>query len=156
MGFFFRKSASFGPFRFNLSKSGMGACFGVKGARITASARGTTYITMGSHGFYYRETLTQKHQTRSSAVDPAGKVGQEPISTAPIDNLRDSSNEQLIKQLNQKATMLNPAWVIYALAGIVFVVGLSSLPNAPESTTAGLTFLLPGVTLSGCVCGLCR
>jgi hypothetical protein len=54
MGFFFRKSIGFGPVRINLSKSGVGASIGVKGARLIALARGSTYITVGTHGFYYR------------------------------------------------------------------------------------------------------
>jgi hypothetical protein len=44
MGFSFRRSSSFGPFRFNFSKSGIGASVGVKGARVTLSPRGKAYI----------------------------------------------------------------------------------------------------------------
>src|SRR5207253_3150031 len=56
MAFYFRKSIGFGPFRFNLSKSGIGASFGVRGARISAGPRGT-YISVGRNGFYYRQKI---------------------------------------------------------------------------------------------------
>jgi len=48
MGFSFRRSSSFGPFRLNFSKSGIGASIGVKGARVTLSPKGRTYITVGA------------------------------------------------------------------------------------------------------------
>src|SRR5437016_13188603 len=60
MGYFFRRSAKLGPFRLNFSKSGIGASVGVKGARVTMTPRGTTYVTVGSHGFYYRETVSSR------------------------------------------------------------------------------------------------
>ena len=39
MGFRFRKSVNFGPFRVNLSKSGVGYSFGGKGFRFTKKSR---------------------------------------------------------------------------------------------------------------------
>ena len=41
MGFSFRKSIGVGPFRLNLSKSGVGVSTGVKGARISTGPSGT-------------------------------------------------------------------------------------------------------------------
>ena len=41
MGFSFRKSIGFGPFKVNLSKSGVGLSTGVKGARISTGPSGT-------------------------------------------------------------------------------------------------------------------
>ena len=43
MGFFYRKSVNFGPFRVNLSKSGVGYSVGGKGFRVGTSARGRKY-----------------------------------------------------------------------------------------------------------------
>ncbi|MFM7316607.1 MAG: DUF4236 domain-containing protein, partial [bacterium] len=37
MGFYFRKSIGVGPFRFNLSKSGIGVSTGIPGFRISQS-----------------------------------------------------------------------------------------------------------------------
>ena len=50
MGFYFRKSASFGPFRINASKSGLGYSIGGRGFRTGVSARGRTYTRMSLPG----------------------------------------------------------------------------------------------------------
>ncbi len=51
MGFYIRKSISAGPFRFNLSGSGIGLSVGVKGFRLGTGPRGN-YIHMGRGGLY--------------------------------------------------------------------------------------------------------
>lgn len=50
MGFMFRKSANFGPFRLNLSKSGVGWSVGGRGFRTGNSATGRKYSTFGIPG----------------------------------------------------------------------------------------------------------
>lgn len=61
MGFYFRKSKSFGPFRINLSKSGIGLSTGVKGARLSIGPKGT-YVNMGRNGLYYRKKIGSKNK----------------------------------------------------------------------------------------------
>jgi Protein of unknown function (DUF4236) len=98
MGYFFRRSAKIGPFRLNFSKSGIGASVGVKGARLRMTPRGTTYVTVGSHGFYYRETLSTRGGTRVPAYSPNSVPPQPPgraegaISSASVSDLVDSSS----------------------------------------------------------------
>lgn len=55
MGFYIRKSFSFGPLRINLSKSGLGVSVGVKGARVGRDARRRPYVHAGRFGFYFRK-----------------------------------------------------------------------------------------------------
>ncbi len=50
MGFFYRKSVNIGPFRVNLSKSGVGYSVGGKGFRVGTSARGRRYSTFSIPG----------------------------------------------------------------------------------------------------------
>lgn len=50
MGFRFRKSFGFGPFRTTISKSGVSTSVGVKGARITKRADGKTQTTVSIPG----------------------------------------------------------------------------------------------------------
>jgi hypothetical protein len=50
MGFYFRKSASFGPFRVNLSKSGLGYSVGGRGFRTGVSAQGRKYTRLSLPG----------------------------------------------------------------------------------------------------------
>jgi hypothetical protein len=50
MGFYFRKSANFGPFRVNLSKSGLGYSMGGRGFRTGRSATGRHYTRLSLPG----------------------------------------------------------------------------------------------------------
>lgn len=50
MGFRYRKSINFGPFRLNVSKSGIGYSVGVKGYRITKKANGGIRKTVSIPG----------------------------------------------------------------------------------------------------------
>lgn len=56
MPFYIRDSISLGPFRINLSKSGLGISAGVKGFRVGTGPKGH-YIHAGMNGVYYRKTL---------------------------------------------------------------------------------------------------
>jgi hypothetical protein len=62
MTFYIRKSISAGPFRFNLSKSGIGVSTGIKGLRVGMGPRGN-YIHMGRNGLYYRKTISSNKET---------------------------------------------------------------------------------------------
>jgi hypothetical protein len=57
MTFFLRKALKFGPFRLNLSKSGVGVSAGITGARLGVRADGQPYVYGGRHGLYYRQNL---------------------------------------------------------------------------------------------------
>jgi hypothetical protein len=50
MGLFYRKSINLGPFRVNLSKSGVGYSVGAKGFRVGSSARGRRYSAFSLPG----------------------------------------------------------------------------------------------------------
>ena len=70
MGWFLRKSFRFGPLRLNLSKRGIGASVGVKGARLGVDATGKPYAAGGRYGLYFRERLGA---TRTSQA--VGEIG---------------------------------------------------------------------------------
>lgn len=62
MGFRLRKSFNFGPFRLNLSKSGIGYSVGTKGFRVTKKATGGTRATASIPGTgisYVKESATK-------------------------------------------------------------------------------------------------
>jgi hypothetical protein len=50
MGFFYRKSVNFGPFRVNLSKSGVGYSVGGSGFRVGKSGNGRKYTAFSLPG----------------------------------------------------------------------------------------------------------
>lgn len=68
MGFYVRKSVSIGPFRFNLSGSGIGISFGVRGFRLGSGPRGK-YVHLGRAGVYYRHALREAGIVDSASED---------------------------------------------------------------------------------------
>ena len=50
MGFYYRKSVGLGPFRINLSKTGVGYSVGTKGIRTGVSSKGRRYTTFSVPG----------------------------------------------------------------------------------------------------------
>lgn len=50
MGFYFRKSVRAGPFRINLSRSGIGYSVGGRGFRTGVTPRGRRYTSIGIPG----------------------------------------------------------------------------------------------------------
>jgi hypothetical protein len=57
MSWFLRKAFKIGPFRFNLSKSGVGVSAGVTGARVGIRPDGRAYTHAGRFGLYHRQEL---------------------------------------------------------------------------------------------------
>jgi hypothetical protein len=57
MGFYIKKGIGMGPFRLNISKSGLGVSAGVKGFRISTGPRGTQ-LNAGRGGLYFRKSLS--------------------------------------------------------------------------------------------------
>jgi hypothetical protein len=134
MGFYIRKGFNFGPLRLNLSRSGLGASFGVKGARIGIGPRGS-YIHMGRGGLYYRQPLhlgqespatlpSQYHP--SVPQQPAIIDGLQEISSASAIEMVDSSAEQLLQELN-RVKRRRDLFPIIVLAGIAMFVHLAVL-----------------------------
>jgi len=81
MGFGFRKSFGSGPFRFTVSPRGVSSSFGVLGARITAGPRGT-FVTISSHGVYYRHKIDAPSPQQPSPAKPAQQYEQPPLACA--------------------------------------------------------------------------
>lgn len=70
MGFRFRKSFGFGPFRTTISKSGVSTSFGVKGARITKRADGKTQTTVSipGTGISHTSTIGETSEAKTGAA----------------------------------------------------------------------------------------
>jgi hypothetical protein len=106
MGFYFRKSLKFGPFRVNFSKSGIGVSAGVKGARISKGPRGT-FVHMGLNGIYYRKSITNKDSQNKNLSQPLSKnietqnIELDELGTKNILDLVDSSFEEEFKIIQE-------------------------------------------------------
>ena len=99
MGFYIRKSKSVGPFRLNLSKSGLGVSTGVKGARLSVGPRGT-YINLGRNGLYYRKKIGSSSKKGSSNV-------QRSNSSYPTENTYTQTDTIRVTPANHNASDLN-------------------------------------------------
>ncbi len=62
MGIRFRKTVKAGPININLSKSGVGISTGVKGARVSRTAKGTirTTLSIPGTGLSYVNNIKKK------------------------------------------------------------------------------------------------
>ena len=80
MGFFFRRSISFGPFRINFSKSGIGASVGVRGFRtgISSSGRRTTRVSIPGTGvgYQYNHPKERVEESTEAPMAPREVKGQ--------------------------------------------------------------------------------
>lgn len=144
MPFYIRKSISVGPFRVNLSKSGLGVSAGIKGLRFGTGPRGH-YIHAGMNGIYYRKTLGGVAERRKAARNPVQEghaelvdvttreklpsyitedgVLMQRIVSAEADLLVAESHADALVSLNEARGRVSMTAVFTVLAGLL--VGLS-------------------------------
>jgi hypothetical protein len=151
MPFYFRKSVSAGPFRFNFSKSGVGLSVGIRGLRIGTGPRGH-YIHAGRGGLYYRASLGRAGEKRPNPIavqqvtDPqpqseSSQVNMVEIESGDVLEMHDEAFGDLLKEINQKsnqtrlAALIGWLFCIAALISVYFV-------GPPGILVAGLA--LPG------------
>ncbi len=121
MGFYIRKSVGFGPIRFNISKSGVGVSFGVKGARLSTGPRGT-YVNIGSHGIYYRQKIGGSIESQSAI--PSDNIGGDFNITSEkfevnLENLADSSSKELLDKINSRIRQPRYAFLIGCISTVI-------------------------------------
>src|SRR5712664_2001730 len=150
MGFYLRKSIRVGPLRFNLSSSGIGVSAGIPGLRFGTGPRGN-YVHMGRGGFYFRKTLSSR--SGSSPNQPPGSPSLplqpratttplEEIDSASVLSMTDSSNAELLAELNDKR-QLTRMLPFVALLGLVSVgVGLVLHASIWVDVAVGGLFLI--------------
>ena len=144
MSFYLRKSVKAGPFRVSLSRSGIGMSTGVPGLRVGPGPRGS-YIRVGGHGVYYRQTLSQprgrartmpavrysppQHHQRIPASDV---VLMEDVTGANTVELADASPSELISQLNGAAGHFSLLPLVVLLCLPIITIPLAILLRAKD------------------------
>ncbi len=123
MGLFIRKSKKIGPFRLNLSKSGLGVSVGVAGARVSVGPNGT-FVHMGKNGLSYRKKLNTKSKKQKFTeevnlnelftLSPQKTI----ITTTNFDGITDVDSEDFIQTLSQNDKKL----FLYKWLGILPLV----------------------------------
>lgn len=134
MGFYVRKSVKAGPFRFNLSKSGVGVSVGVPGFRVGTGPRGN-YVHMGANGVYYRSSLNGAAPSGGvrAGLAPAltyvpfnpGAVVLEDVTGATTVDMQPTGGGDIVAQLNAAARHTRLAWWVLAAA---VILGAATLP----------------------------
>ncbi len=107
MGFRFRKSKNFGPFRINISKSGIGWSVGGKGFRYTKRADGKTQTTTSIPGTglsYVNVNSKRKSNSRT------------PISNSNINNFNGNNNN--------KPPFYKSVWFMYLMLFLLPPLGI--------------------------------
>ena len=105
MGFYLRKSIRVGPFRFNLSQSGIGVSTGIKGFRVGTGPRGN-YVHMGRGGIYFRQTIPTADNRRFPSEVPewqSSSIDFKEIESGSVSHMVDSSSAALLGEINAKS-----------------------------------------------------
>lgn len=134
MGLYLRKALSFGPFRFNLSKSGLGLSVGVKGLRFGVSPRGN-YVHMGRHGIYYRTAFYRDMQdgvaSQNSPTDDRPDSDSRHLDTGLIEvdskaasQMQDGSSREFLDELNGKHAAISWAPWVFGLTVSAAIIGV--------------------------------
>ena len=138
MPFYIQKSVSAGPFRFNLSKSGIGVSAGIKGLRIGTGPRGH-YIHAGRGGLYYRSSIPGGSKADAAQAvspkpsSPEVQTYKEPgvemirVSSQDVMEMKDARFTEILLDLNakQNSTSMRAAlgWGSGAVAILATFIG---------------------------------
>src|SRR5258706_12447133 len=101
MGFYLRKSITVGPFRFNLSNSGVGVSVGVRGFRVGTGPRGN-YVHLGAGGIYYRASLPSgpRNSEVAQQFDSVTHAPFEAVTSDCVSRMVDSSSRALLAEID--------------------------------------------------------
>lgn len=130
MGFYVRKSVKAGPFRFNLSTSGVGVSAGVPGFRVGTGPRGN-YVHLGRGGVYYRTSLKgPTPHPAPSLPSPvhASSVLMEDVTGATALEMAPTGGGDIVEQLNTAARHFRLGWLVTVIA---FILGAAVMPWGP-------------------------
>lgn len=131
MPFYFRKSVTAGPFRFNFSSGGIGVSVGVKGFRVGTGPRGH-YVHAGRNGFYYRASLSgpragnRPFSARSLPLDTDPPVPDDMVLVTSGDVLamQDTAFADFLHEINAKSRQVRMATAFGSMAAVLGLICL--------------------------------
>lgn len=151
MGFYIKRSFSLGPFRINLSKSGVGVSVGMRGFRVGTGPRGS-YVHMGRDGIYYRKSLpgflevlglkqpeSETEDGEASLPEANVPEGMMVYESTDVQFMQDSSSADLLGELQEQNSKMT-RWPYVAGFSLIAVIAASILlfPIAIIVCPAGL------------------
>lgn len=127
MGIYLRKSIRVGPFRFNLSQSGVGVSAGIKGFRLGTGPHGN-YVHMGAGGLYYRKTLDSSPRPSTHPpsvphdryVTPTSSIQMREIESGDVSAMAHSSSVELLNEIAEKERAMTT--LPWAIAGTLVIM----------------------------------
>lgn len=125
MGFYIRKSARIGPFRLNLSKSGVGVSVGVRGFRVSSGPRGAM-IHMGRHGIYYRKSIGKRRRRNPTGTKPQRNRdvnlvdGLTPIDSESVDQIVDVDSKEVVDLIRETRQRFKTAWLTIPFLALAY------------------------------------
>lgn len=131
MGFYLRKSTKIGPFRVNLSKSGVGVSAGVPGFRVSTGPRGAM-VHMGRSGIYYQKSLGKsRHQLDIHGSKPGiqpkhGTQGVDnliEIDSNAVGTIVDANSKDVVALITSARQRFRLTWLTLPI-----IVGAFALP----------------------------
>ncbi|MBO9102188.1 MULTISPECIES: DUF4236 domain-containing protein [unclassified Rhizobium] len=135
MPFYFRKSISAGPFRFNFSKGGLGVSVGIRGLRIGTGPRGH-YVHAGRNGFYYRASIgkagKKAARTGHDLIPDVTRFEESGVDMIEVDSgdvmlMRDEKFSDLLDEINAKNQQVRLATAFgWSAAVLGLVIALMS------------------------------
>lgn len=142
MGFYFRKSVSFGPFRLNASKSGLGMSVGIPGFRVGSGPRGN-YVQVGMGGVYYRQTTSARPASPSPQPLQQSTVAMRDIESVSATEIVDSSSEDLLNEIREKRRKwsLKPAAWAFGFVMVFFAMS-ANWPSWATGVVGAIGLLL--------------
>lgn len=155
MPFYLRKSIKAGPFRLNLSKSGIGVSAGIPGLRFGTGPRGN-YVHMGSGGLYYRHSPNPagkpakqpRNRPETSPSVPSGRsddIVMQEIESGSVLEMKDASAAELLRDFDEKQKMKR-LWPAVLLAS-VGLFGTATYLALPDGVLVAAVFIGGPLTL---------
>lgn len=123
MGFRFRKSFKIGPARMTFSKSGVSKSIGVKGLRVTRTAKGKTKTTVSIPGGSISHTSGSSGRKRQPSTSPPRRVAASSArsASASLNTGNAESKRQSAKRTpNPPKPQRSPK--IYRACGIIMIL----------------------------------
>lgn len=164
MGFYVRKALRVGPFRFNISQSGVGVSVGVRGLRLGISPRGN-YIHVGRAGLYYRATIF-RNGSRSNLNHPnevavprgpapseenVGRhVEMQELESAETTEIFDATSADLVAELNVKRRMYR-SWPWVLAGGNIAAVAIREVDGATSTWSVTIFLVTLVLTLAAMI-----
>ncbi|PHN08145.1 DUF4236 domain-containing protein [Flavilitoribacter nigricans] len=145
MGFSFYRSKQLGPFKINVSTSGVGFSFGIKGARINFSPRGT-FVNVGANGIYYRKKISSssKNQVRKKPedaihVDYSQTYDNKFIGTINFEGLTDVDSSDIVSEIERKRKKVSMLkWIGVVPGSLIFFALLFSKIEVEQEKTRSI------------------